>query len=987
MKLDCVDKATSKVFMKLGQRIGHSPGYFIIVPLLVAALFSTGIQRIKYQDNPEYLFSPINGRSRSERKTVEKYFHVNTSENFDLGRLTRPSRLGRLIVVAKDGGSVLTKSVFKELVHLDDIIQNLNITWKEETYTYKDLCAKVERNSCFENNILDFKEKIKDIEEGRQLLQYPVMINKVTQKRYNMAAFLGGVQTDELGFVEQALAFNLFYPLDTDIKNGKARAKLWEQIFLQTLEDLQLEEIVFGYFVSDTLESELEKNTQSVKPYFIVTFLIMIVFSILACVTFDAVRSKPWLGVLGCFSTCMSLSAAFGLVIYCGLDFIGINLAAPFLMLGIGMDDTFVLLAAWRRTNPKHSVEDRMGDTYAEAAVSITITTLTNFISFLVGVITPFPSVQIFCIYTAIAVLFTYIWHITFFGSCLAVSGYAEKRNLHGVVCIPTTPKSLAKNRGFFFRICCTGGINDKDPENLDDKSDIVLMSFFRDGVGGILTRFPVKLIVIFIFMGYLAVGLWGCTMVKEGLERHKLSRFDSYSVLFYALDDKYFRKHPYRIQIVVEGEIDYVNAKVQEVIENMLKAFEDSDYISNSSLTESWLRAYSSFQNDGRTSGLFSGLNMSNSRDFIIGLKDVFLRLPLTKRFKQDIVFNKLGTAIIASRFLVQSENIFNANQEKNMLVKLREIADSYPFKTTVFNQYFLYWDQFILVRETSIQAISVAAAVMMVISLLFIPSISCAVWVAFSIISIEIGVIGYMTLWEVNLDSISMINLIMCIGFSVDFSAHISYSYISVNNESSNDRIKKALYSLGTPILQGSISTILGVLSLAFAPSYIFKTFFKTMFLVILFGALHGVLLLPVLLSLSDYCCSKTKHKDTVTSKIGNPMFINPKDKVSIVGSVGKGSKPLTNTLPSKDSIAYRDLEEERVVTWITSSNNGLKRQENILSAEKDLEFDTNVEENRRKSSPSATQPNSVYCSVNEEYDNVAFETDDKIEYLAAP
>ncbi|OTF83808.1 patched domain-containing protein 3-like protein [Euroglyphus maynei] len=142
------------------------------------------------------------------------------------------------------------------------------------------------------------------------------------------------------------------------------------------------------------------------------------------------------------------------------------------------------------------------------------------------------------------------------------------------------------------------------------------------------------------------------------------------------------------------------------------------------------------------------------------------------------------------------------------------------------------------------------------MAISLIFIPSPSCAIWVAFSIISIEIGVIGYMTLWNVNLDSISMINLIMCIGFSVDFSAHISYAYISCNERTPSERVKSALYSLGLPIFQGSVSTVLGIIALAFAPSYVFVTFFKTVFLVMLFGATHGILLLPVLLSLTDIC-----------------------------------------------------------------------------------------------------------------------------------
>ena len=77
-----------------------------------------------------------------------------------------------------------------------------------------------------------------------------------------------------------------------------------------------------------------------------------------------------------------------------------------------------------------------------------------------------------------------------------------------------------------------------------------------------------------------------------------------------------------------------------------------------------------------------------------------------------------------------------------------------------------------------TTIQCVAVAAGVMMVISLIFIPNPMCSLWVAFSIISIEAGVIGLMTLWGVRLDSISMINLIMCIGFSGDYFTYMHHS-----------------------------------------------------------------------------------------------------------------------------------------------------------------------------------------------------------------
>lgn len=282
---------------------------------------------------------------------------------------------------------------------------------------------------------------------------------------------------------------------------------------------------------------------------------------------------------------------------------------------------------------------------------------------------------------------------------------------------------------------------------------------------------------------------------------------------------------------------------------------------------------------------------------------------------FEKDIKFNKNLTAIEASRCIIQATNISDANVEKDMVLDLRRIADSFPdHQITVFHTLFVFFDQFILVRETSIQSIGVAAAVMMVIALIFIPSVSCALWVAFSICSIEIGVIGYMTLWNVNLDSISMINLIMCIGFSVDYSAHISYAYLSSEGLTANDRMRCALHSLGMPIFQGSVSTILGIVILAFAPSYIFLTFFKTVFLVILFGALHGILLLPVLLSLSDSFCKKQK-KAIVT----HPFFVPPHpsangksptviittDNYNPISSMGKDVKrKLSGELHQEDS-----------------------------------------------------------------------------------
>lgn len=195
-----------------------------------------------------------------------------------------------------------------------------------------------------------------------------------------------------------------------------------------------------------------------------------------------------------------------------------------------------------------------------------------------------------------------------------------------------------------------------------------------------------------------------------------------------------------------------------------------------------------------------------------------------------------------------------------------------------------------------------------MMIISFIFIPDMLCGLWVAFSIVSIEAGVAGYMALWDVRLDSISMINLIMCIGFSVDFTAHICYAFMSCKEKDPAARIRESLYTLGLPILQGSFSTILAVLALVFADSYIFLVFFKMIFLVIFFGAMHGLFLLPVLLSLFGPGSCRKKESDEmspVEKTLPYPYCI-PHPSLVTNNNWEFSEKPYLPTLPSHMNIA---------------------------------------------------------------------------------
>ncbi|KAF5284697.1 hypothetical protein FQR65_LT13450 [Abscondita terminalis] len=915
MGLRCLDDFLNRSFYRLGLFVGRHPGYFVIIPVLLFLLCLTGYQRIHYNIDPEYLFSPVNGPGKYERAVVEEHFKLNYTHRFNVGRITRAGRFGRVIITSSTSNkNILRKEVWAEMRMLDNLIQNITASFEDEFFSYKDICAKW-GSECFQNNILNLDYIMDQVESGQLNLTFPLMFNPVTWDAHAFPVYFGGTEVNEDNIITSVPSVQLAYFINVDTKKLDAKGAVWEDKFLDVVEDIQdrgiFKHIRIARFASRTLDHELEKNTRTVIPYFSSTFVIMAGFSIITCMMVDWVRSKPWLGFLGNVSAAMATVAAFGACMYAGVDFIGINLAAPFLMIGIGIDDTFVMLAAWRRTSIKDSVPDRMAKMLSEAAVSITITSVTDMISFFIGIFNPFPSVKIFCIYSSVATLFTFLFHLTFFASCMAISGYCEQSNRHSLAYIKVQPVSKSKHRSCFYRVFCTGGVDPNDIDNPIDNKEHGFMVFFRDYFASFLNNSYVKILVVVVFLLYLLGAGYGVTQIEEGLERRKVAKADSYAIEFFDREDDYFREFPYRIQVIISGENDYSDPNTQKQVERLTQTFENTSYVSGSLYSESWLR---SFLNYAKQNSDYLNISIDNEADFVSALKKHWL-YP-SSPYSLDVEFNKEGNKIKAMRFMIQAVNISGTEHEKEMVQALRKICTESPLNVSVFHPYFIFFDQFELVKPMSIQNMVMGAIIMMVISFLFIPNPLCSLWVAFSIISIETGVVGYMALWKVNLDSISMINLIMCIGFSVDFTAHICYAYMSSTAKQPADRVRECLYALGLPIFQGAFSTIIGMIALLLPNNYLFSVFFKMVFLVIFFGAMHGLFLLPVLLSVfgPGSCTNFDDDKEITLSTIEKSLphpYCLPHPQFTLNGAnlnimENKAGGPKVNK-------AYVDLEKD--------------------------------------------------------------------------
>lgn len=496
----------------------------------------------------------------------------------------------------------------------------------------------------------------------------------------------------------------------------------------------------------------------------------------------------------------------------------------------------FILISCWRRTRVLDSVPDRLADTYAEAGVSISITTLTNALALFAGYGSPFGSVRSFCLYAGVSLCFCYLYCITFLGACMALNGRREAKDQHWFTC-GKVPAELAAKRTIISSVCCLGGRYDHltETEEAEAMTDI-----FEKFYGPFLTHKSVKACVLLVYAGYLAISIYGCLILKEGLEIRNLALDDSYIIDYLEDQRQLFNEYGFNVMVAVKQPLRYWDRSEQERLHSCVSGFESLTFVGE---TLSWFLSFQRYANSNHLDVTSAGAFQTHLTHF----------LEANSMFKQDINFSA-GGQIQASRFFIQT---LQKIPKEDMMVKLRQTAEACPLHLLVFHPAFIYFDQYTVVTAKTAQTVLVAAVAILVVSLALIPSPLCSAWVAFAVCSVMVGVTGFMGLWGVNLDCISMITLVMCTGFSVDFSAHVSYAFVSSSKTDVNEKATDALARLGYPILQGALSTILGVVLLSLSGSYIFRTFFKVIFLVIAFGLIHSLAFIPVFLTLLGACC----------------------------------------------------------------------------------------------------------------------------------
>ncbi|KFO30816.1 patched domain-containing protein 3 [Fukomys damarensis] len=833
LRTNCLEAPLSRAFAHLGGAVGEHPWVFLLLPALLTAALGTGFRYVgSEEEDLEENYTPIGSPAKDERHFVQEHFSTNDSYIFSPSRMSSETNFASILVVS-NANTLLDQESFAEVDSLDQAVQTVSVQENGTQVPYTEVCAKYQGLCVPSNPLLYSWQQDRTFDLTR--VSFPV--HEHTGRTISLVGFFGG---NTLGktvggsrLLLEAKALRLLYYLKTERREDNERSRKWLIHFLNQFKDIKkrlaLKKVQVFHFTSLSRQLEFEVTSKTVIPLFHLAYLLVILFAVTSCFRLDCIRSKVLVAVFGVSSAVLAVVSSFGLMLHIGVPFVIIVKNSPFLILGVGVDDMFIMISAWQKTSLMDSIRKRMSKVYAHVAVSITITTTTNVLAFYTGIMSSFRSIQYFCIYTGTTLLFCYFYSITWFGAVMALDGKRE------VVCLQWL-KRPGQKWSSLKKACCLpfGSVPD------ERETDVHPMNvFFRDYFGPFLTRTKTKFFIVLTYILYMTSSIYGCLQVQEGLDLRNLAGDDSYITPYFDTEEDYFSDYGPRVMVVITENVKYWDEDVRQTLEKCMMNFEDNKYV-DKNVTEFWLQTYVQYMKNNT-----QDLNDKNS--FIDNISAFLNTFP---NFMYDINISS-SNEIISSRGFIQTRDVAYTISKKFMLQQLRGIAKKCEVPLLVYNHAFIYFDQYGAILENTLRNVIVASAAMFLVSLVLIPHPMCALWVTFAIASVIVGVTGFMAFWNVNLDSISMINLVICIGFSFDFSAHISYAFVSSSEPSANGKAIEALHLLGYPVLQSATSTIIGVCILAAAQAYIFRTFFKVMFLVMVFGAAHGLIFIPVFLT----------------------------------------------------------------------------------------------------------------------------------------
>lgn len=709
----------------------------------------------------------------------------------------------------------------------------------------------------------------------------------------------------------EASAFVVTYPVNNAIDEaGNGKAVAWEKAFIRLVKEellpmVQSSNLTLSYSSESSIEEELKRESTADIITIAVSYVVM--FAYVSVTLGDASRlstfflsSKVLLGLSGVVLVMLSVLGSVGFFSAVGVKSTLIIMEViPFLVLAVGVDNMCILVHAVKRQSIELAIEERISNALHEVGPSITLASLSEILAFAVGSFIPMPACRVFSMFAALAVLLDFLLQVTAFVALIAFDcRRAEDNRIDCFPCIkvPSSP----------------GGSN----EGINQRRPGLLARYMKEVHAPILGLWAVKIVVIAIFVAFALASVALCPRIESGLEQQVVLPRDSYLQGYFNNISEYLRIGPPLYFVVKDYNYSLESRHTNQLCSisqcdsnSLLNEVSRASLVPESSYiakpAASWLDDFlvwlspeafgccRKFMNgtycppddqppccspDEFSCGFggvckdcttcFRHSDLVNDRPSTVQFREKlpwFLdALPSSDcakgghgAYTSSVDLNGYENGVIrASEFRTYHTPVNKQGDYVNALRAAREfssrISDSLKIEIFPYSVFYIFFEQYLDIWRIALINIAIALGAIFIVCLVITSSFWCSAIILLVLVMIVVDLMGVMAILDIQLNAVSVVNLIMSIGIAVEFCVHIAHAFL-VSHGDRGQRAKEALSTMGASVFSGiTLTKLVGVIVLFFARSEVFVVYYFQMYLaLVIIGFLHGLVFLPVVLS----------------------------------------------------------------------------------------------------------------------------------------
>ncbi|XP_031405004.1 NPC intracellular cholesterol transporter 1 isoform X2 [Punica granatum] len=712
----------------------------------------------------------------------------------------------------------------------------------------------------------------------------------------------------------EASAFIVTYPVNNALNkegNETGKALAWEKAFIQLAEDellpmVQARNLTLSFSSESSIEEELKRESTADAITILISYLVM--FGYISLTLGDTPRlssfyisSKVLLGLSGVILVMLSVLGSVGFFSIIGVKSTLIIMEViPFLVLAVGVDNMCILVHAVKRQPLELPLEGRISNALVEVGPSITLASLSEVLAFAVGSFIPMPACRVFSMFAALAVLLDFLLQVTAFVALIVFDFLrAEDKRVDCFPCIKVSSTYPESDKG-----------NGRRKLGL-------LARYMKEVHAPVLSLWGVKLVVISAFAAFSVVCVALCTRIEPGLEQKIVLPRDSYLQGYFNNVSEYLRIGPPLYFVVKNYNYSSESRQTNQLCsisqcdtDSLLNEISRASLEPKSSYiakpAASWLDDFlvwispeafgccRKFTNGtycppddqppccpaGQSSCSLGGPCKDCTTCFLHS--DLQNDRPSTSQFREklpwflaalpsadcakgghgaytdsvDLQGYESGV-IQASSFRTYHTPLNKQVDYVNSLRAARDfcskVSKSLKMEIFPYSVFYMFFEQYLDIWKTALINLAIAIGAVFVVCLV----ITCSLWssaiIMLVLTMIVVDLLGVMAILGIQLNAVSVVNLVMAVGIAVEFCVHITHAF-SVSGGDRDQRMKEALSTMGASVFSGiTLTKLVGVLVLCFSRTEVFVVYYFQMYLaLVLLGFLHGLVFLPVVLSI---------------------------------------------------------------------------------------------------------------------------------------